>query len=177
MPVFVVGINHHSAPLDLREKLAFPQERQADALADLAAQPGVAEAVLVSTCNRTEVYCRADDARAASAWLAAEGAKASLSLEGHLYCHAEDAAVRHAFRGEPRRGRARVVGAAVHLGEVARRDEHRLCHAGLGGEVGERIGLALQREGELLAQLERRAMVVDPDDENGHGGDRGSFRL
>src|SRR5712691_7833696 len=98
MPLHVLGINHHSAPLEVREKLAFPPELQGDALADLAAQPGIAEAVLVSTCNRTEVYCRADDPGAASAWLNAEGAKAALSLERHLYCHADDAAVRHAFR-------------------------------------------------------------------------------
>jgi glutamyl-tRNA reductase len=53
MPLHVVGLNHQSASLEVREKLAFPPERQGDALADLAAQPGVTEAVLVSTCNRT----------------------------------------------------------------------------------------------------------------------------
>jgi glutamyl-tRNA reductase len=47
MALLILGINHHSAPLEVREKLAFAQERQAEALADLAAQPGVAEAVLV----------------------------------------------------------------------------------------------------------------------------------
>src|SRR5260221_659344 len=73
MPVFVIGINHHSAPLELREKLAFPQERQADALADLAAQPGVAEAGLVSTCNRTEGDFRAGEPAPGSAWLNAQG--------------------------------------------------------------------------------------------------------
>jgi glutamyl-tRNA reductase len=98
MPFYVLGINHHSAPLEIREKLAFPPERQGDALADLAAQPGVAEAVLVSTCNRTEVYCRADDATVARAWLVREAAKSGLALDAHLYCHAEEAAVRHAFR-------------------------------------------------------------------------------
>ncbi|MGZ5031877.1 MAG: glutamyl-tRNA reductase [Usitatibacter sp.] len=98
MPFYVLGINHHSAPLEVREKLAFPPERQGDALSDLAAQPGVSEAVLVSTCNRTEVYCRADDADSARAWLIGEAAKAGLALDEHLYCHADAAAVRHAFR-------------------------------------------------------------------------------
>jgi glutamyl-tRNA reductase len=69
MALHVLGINHRSAPLEVREKLAFPSEAQGEALADLAAQPGVAEAVLVSTCNRTEVYCRADDEAAIRTWL------------------------------------------------------------------------------------------------------------
>ena len=55
MSFHVLGISHHSAPLEVREKLAFAPERQPEALAELVGQPGVAEAVLVSTCNRTEV--------------------------------------------------------------------------------------------------------------------------
>jgi glutamyl-tRNA reductase len=98
MALLVLGINHLSAPLDVREKLAFPQERQSEALADLASQPGVAEAVLVSTCNRTEVVCRADDEAAVRRWLDGAAAKAGVDLASHLYCHVDEAAVRHAFR-------------------------------------------------------------------------------
>jgi glutamyl-tRNA reductase len=98
MPLHVIGLNHVSAPLDVREKVAFPAERQAQALADLAAQPGVAEAVLVSTCNRTEIYFRADDAKAARAWLEGEASKSGLRIAPHLYAHSDEAAVRHAFR-------------------------------------------------------------------------------
>jgi glutamyl-tRNA reductase len=98
MPFHVLGLNHRSAPLELREKLAFAPERQADALAELAGQPGVGEAVLVSTCNRTEVYCYADDPKAARAWLDAQGARVGLDLAAHLYTHTGESAVRHAFR-------------------------------------------------------------------------------
>jgi len=98
MPLHVLGINHVSAPLEVREKLAFAPERQADALVAITAQPGVAEAVLVSTCNRTEVYFQCEDAAAVRAWLEAEAAKSGLALAGHLYLHAGEAAVRHAFR-------------------------------------------------------------------------------
>jgi glutamyl-tRNA reductase len=98
MPLLVLGINHHSAPVDVREKLAFPPERQPEALADLVRQPGVAEAVLVSTCNRTEVYCRAEDDAKVRDWLEREAAKNGLSLASHLYTHTDDAAIRHAFR-------------------------------------------------------------------------------
>ena len=98
MPLHVLGINHHTAPLEVREKIAFPPERQAAALADLSAQAGVAEVVLVSTCNRTEVYCDAADAGAVRAWLLAEAQRAGTSLDALLYLHAGDDAVRHAFR-------------------------------------------------------------------------------
>ncbi len=98
MPLHVIGINHHSAPLEVREKLAFPPEHQAQALTDLVAQPGVTEAVLVSTCNRTEVYCRADDVARVQAWLATHATRNGLSLDTYLYSHQDDHAVRHAFR-------------------------------------------------------------------------------
>src|SRR4051812_42066566 len=98
MPLYILGLNHLSAPLEVREKVAFPAERQAQALAGLAAQPGVAEAVLVSTCNRTEVYVRADGPAQARAWLEGEAAKLGLDIAPHLYLHGEEAAVRHAFR-------------------------------------------------------------------------------
>jgi glutamyl-tRNA reductase len=98
MPLHVLGLNHVSASLEVREKVAFPADRQAEALADLAAQPGVAEAVLVSTCNRTEIYVRADDANAVRAWLQAQATKCGVDIAPHLYTHTDEAAIRHAFR-------------------------------------------------------------------------------
>jgi glutamyl-tRNA reductase len=98
MPLHVLGLNHHSAPLEVREKLAFAPERQPDALAELSGRPGLGEAVLVSTCNRTEVYCCAPDPGAARAWLVEAARQAGLDIEAHLYCHSDDLAVRHAFR-------------------------------------------------------------------------------
>ncbi len=98
MPLHVLGINHHSAPLEVREKIAFPTEIQSEALTALAGRPGVAEAVLVSTCNRTEVYCRADDLGPVRDWLKGQAAKSGLDIEEHLYSHSDGAAVRHAFR-------------------------------------------------------------------------------
>src|SRR5436189_6442401 len=87
MALHVLGINHHSAPLEVREKVAFPAERQAEALASLAAEPTIEEAVLVSTCNRTEVYVRSEAPLAARGWLAAEAAKAGVDIDQLLYCH------------------------------------------------------------------------------------------
>ena len=56
MALLLVGINHTTASIDLREKVAFPPAIISKALSDLTAQPAVAEAVIVSTCNRTEIY-------------------------------------------------------------------------------------------------------------------------
>ncbi len=98
MALHVLGINHHSAPLEVREKLAFPPETQTGALTALAGRPGVAEAVLVSTCNRTEIYARADDIAAVREWLRDEASRSGLAIDDHLYHHAETEAVRHAFR-------------------------------------------------------------------------------
>jgi glutamyl-tRNA reductase len=93
----VLGINHKTAPVALREKVAFSEERLLAALRTLRQEVGVAEVVILSTCNRTEVY-----------WAgSASGAELSRWLEGHhghnldlaqsLYVHQEQRAVEHAF--------------------------------------------------------------------------------
>ncbi|MFC4309177.1 glutamyl-tRNA reductase [Steroidobacter flavus] len=61
MPLVVIGINHRTAPVEIREKMVFAGEELPEALRELAGQPGVREALIVSTCNRTELYCFADD--------------------------------------------------------------------------------------------------------------------
>jgi len=93
----VLGINHKTAPVALREKVAFGEDRLLAALRTLRQEAGVAEVVILSTCNRTEVY-----------WAGpASGAELSLWLERHhgndldlktsLYVHQEQRAVEHAF--------------------------------------------------------------------------------
>jgi glutamyl-tRNA reductase len=98
MSLHVLGVNHQSAPLEVREKLAFPPDRQPDALLELTAQGGVGEAVLVSTCNRTEVYFQSEDTAAVRAWLEEAARKAGTEVSSLLYAHSGDHAVRHAFR-------------------------------------------------------------------------------
>jgi len=98
MSLFVIGVSHHGAELEVREKLAFAPERQGEALSDIARQPGVAEAVLLSTCNRTEIYCRGDSPDAIEGWLHTQAARSGLDLGKAVYCHRAEGAVRHAFR-------------------------------------------------------------------------------
>ncbi len=101
--LLVVGVSHHTAPLDIREKLAFSEEAVAPALRELGGLPGIGEAMLLSTCNRVEIYAAARaDAPAAIAeirgYLAATRQLDRKMLDGHLYERVGPAAVRHVFR-------------------------------------------------------------------------------
>lgn len=105
MHLLTLGLNHTTAPLSLREKVAFPGDALRDAVADLRGQlrAMLPEAAILSTCNRTEIYCATPDpldARTQIArWMAERnriGAPSQL-LE-HLYSRPNDQAVRHAFR-------------------------------------------------------------------------------
>ena len=61
MPLLVIGLNHTTAPVSIRERLTFGPDIIVAALRSLTEIPGIHEAVILSTCNRTEVYCHADD--------------------------------------------------------------------------------------------------------------------
>ena len=105
MSVFAVGLNHTTAPLDLRGRFAFPLERLAPTLQAFRARLGGGdsagpEAALVSTCNRTELYCAADPqlVRPALAWMAGVGGVGADTLAQHAYVRERGDAARHAFR-------------------------------------------------------------------------------
>ena len=65
MDVLLLGINHHTAPLELRERLALDAAGVAAMLRDIRGDAAAAEAVLLATCNRTELYVAASDSAAA----------------------------------------------------------------------------------------------------------------
>ena len=104
--VFALGLNHTTAPLDLRGRLAFAPEQTAPALQGLRQrlQRSVPEAALVSTCNRTELYVAAgasdlqDLVRPTVDWLAEQGGISGSQLLDHSYVREDRAAARHAFR-------------------------------------------------------------------------------
>ena len=98
MSLYVLGINHQTAPVSLRETGAFGPDTLRHALASLRAQAGVQEAVLLSTCTRTELYARSDNGPDALAnWLAGQQ-RAGDDLHAYLYRHDGADAVRHLFR-------------------------------------------------------------------------------
>ena len=98
MALFTLGINHRTAPLLVREQLAFHAEELRRALSDLMSSGHVHEAAILSTCNRTELYCQADTPQAAIDWLADYRRVSAHTIEPYLYAHPDHDAVRHAFR-------------------------------------------------------------------------------
>jgi len=98
MQLFAFGINHQTAPLDIREQVAFPAEALEPALHDLAAHRAVREAAILSTCNRTEIYCNTDEPTLAIDWLAGFHHLQRGAIQPYLYALPHEQAVKHAFR-------------------------------------------------------------------------------
>ncbi|MCW7537149.1 glutamyl-tRNA reductase [Aquabacterium sp. A7-Y] len=101
MSVFALGLNHTTAPVDLRGRFAFTAEQLGPTLRSLRERFSLRpEAALISTCNRTELYCAAprDLVRPAMDWLAGMGGVAGTELAHHAYVLEGGQAARHAFR-------------------------------------------------------------------------------
>ena len=103
MHLIVVGLSHKTAPVEIREKLAVPESRLGEALSRLCTYPGIREGVLLSTCNRVEVYSVVDDVEAGYGRIQEFLADTHLSLSSeqltpHLYWHTGDRAIAHLFR-------------------------------------------------------------------------------
>jgi glutamyl-tRNA reductase len=100
MALIAVGLNHLTAPLAFREKIAFAPEDTPSALAALTSLPGVREAAILSTCNRTELYCNVESGSeiAPAAWLQSHHELTPERLDEFLYRHTNADAVRHLFR-------------------------------------------------------------------------------
>jgi len=100
MGILTLGLNHNTAPVSIRERLAFPAERIQHALRALIQLPGVDEAAILSTCNRTEFYCgiapRNPDALID--WIAHEQCLPRQDFQPFLYTHVGAATIRHMFR-------------------------------------------------------------------------------
>jgi glutamyl-tRNA reductase len=96
--IFTLGINHHSAPLAIRERVAFNAEKLHGALADLTHSQSVKEVAILSTCNRTEIYCSAETPEVVIDWLSRYHQVERADLAPYLYTHDQPDAIRHAFR-------------------------------------------------------------------------------
>tara|TARA_R100001443_G_scaffold16613_1_gene26926 strand:- start:40349 stop:41608 length:1260 start_codon:yes stop_codon:yes gene_type:complete len=100
MAIFALGINHKTAPVGLREKVAFAPEQVHEALRELATATAVTDAVILSTCNRTELYFNGTNNQAEHvvAWLAQFHQLAVNELQPHLYLHYDRLAAEHLMR-------------------------------------------------------------------------------
>ncbi|MCL2308007.1 MAG: glutamyl-tRNA reductase [Proteobacteria bacterium] len=96
--LYTLGLNHTTAPLEVRERVAFSPDAISTALRDLLGRRQVKEAAILSTCNRTEVYCRGGAPEEVAHWLEDVHRLPQRTLEPHLYTLKKDEAVTHAFR-------------------------------------------------------------------------------
>ncbi len=121
MEIVVVGLSHKSAPVEIREKVAFPGDCLHEALRNVRDVPAVHEAVIVSTCNRVEIYAAArhrDEGVAGLCRFMAEyHGVPDPALRPHLYVYAGPEAVRHVFRVASSLD-SMVVGEPQILGQV-----------------------------------------------------------
>jgi glutamyl-tRNA reductase len=100
MALLALGLNHTTAPLEIREKVTFGDEIVSAALVDLKKQGGVDEAVILSTCNRTEIYCsiNCQDSLRLVDWLTGFHGFRQSELQPFLYSHPDASAVKHILR-------------------------------------------------------------------------------
>jgi len=100
MPFFSLGINHQTAPVEIREKLAFNREQLPAALQELGSLPEVQEVIMLSTCNRTEIYCALDSTTPAPVldWVAGARATDDPGVRDRFYAYEERDVVRHLLR-------------------------------------------------------------------------------
>ena len=101
MSVWALGLNHTTAPLDLRGRFAFAIEQIGPVLDGLRQSFGSqTEATILSTCNRTEIYCASQEIAMPQTlqWLAESGGVSPNSLHDHVYTMVDNEAARHAFR-------------------------------------------------------------------------------
>jgi len=136
MPLFALGISHHTAPVAIRERLSFVPEQLPESLRAVMSLPGVSEAVILSTCNRTEIYAEvADSAGTALAdWLAGERSPEDPGVRDRFYNHAGDAAVRHLLRVASGLD-SQILGEPQILGQIKDAYEQALPH----GAPGQRL--------------------------------------
>ncbi len=98
MSLYTLGLNHQTAPLAVREQIAFSPEALGHALRDLLGRPKVKEAAILSTCNRTEVYVHGAEPQPVVRWLEDFHRVPADSLAPYIYTLPREKAVTHAFR-------------------------------------------------------------------------------
>ncbi|MEY2417957.1 MAG: glutamyl-tRNA reductase [Actinomycetota bacterium] len=156
--VFVVGLNHASAPFDLLERVHVGNELQEKLLAELTAEPGIDETVVLATCQRTEIYIAAewyhpavDKVQGALASIAGVAAE---DINHHGFAYHGDQALLHLFRvaaglDSPVIGESEVLGQLRSAASVAR----------AAGAMGSELGAAF-RKAVSVARRARTALAV-----------------
>ena len=100
MNLIALGINHNSAAVEVRERVAFAPEQVSEALVDACDSLAMEEVVVLSTCNRTEIYSvgQKNSPSQVRHWLQAKGGLTDAEMDKHCYVHERQHAVNHLFR-------------------------------------------------------------------------------
>ncbi|HKW86322.1 MAG TPA: glutamyl-tRNA reductase [Nitrospiraceae bacterium] len=136
MNIIVVGLSHKTAPVEIRERLAVSESRLGEALSRLCSYPGIREGILLSTCNRVEVFAVVEHLESGYARVQEFLADTHLSLSSeqltpHLYWHADDRAICHLFRVAASLD-SMIVGEPQILGQLKDAFEVALAHKSSG---------------------------------------------
>lgn len=136
MTLIAYGINHATAPIDLREKISFGNEVVPDALHELKHQTGIHEAAILSTCNRTEIYCSVDQEnnRNPINWLHDFHGMKQDQLNPFLYKYPDENAVRHVLRVASGLD-SMVLGESQVLGQLKKAYQHAVSAGSIGHQL------------------------------------------
>jgi glutamyl-tRNA reductase len=139
MPLFAFGVNHRTAPVALRERVSFPPERVDQALQELVSCQDVKEAAILSTCNRTDLYCGLTDGDGEHVleWFRASHSLSQAEIKRYLYVYRAEAVVRHIMRVASGLD-SLILGEPQILGQV-KEAYHRALEHGTLGQVLSRL--------------------------------------
>ena len=154
MSLFAVGLNHTTAPLDVRERVVFTSEILVDALRDVVSTGRAKEAAILSTCNRTEVYFEGGAPTPIASWLAGFHGVTERSLAPHCYTLPHDEAVTHAFRVASGLD-SMVLGEPQILGQM----KHAVRSAESAGSVGLVLNRLFQRTFAVAKEVRTRTDI------------------
>src|SRR6059058_3391367 len=158
--IVLVGLNHRTAPVEVRERVAFANGRLEPSLRRLVAVAGVAEGAILSTCNRVEVVaCGPDPAALGAAlpgFLAGEHGVPEPALAGHLYTHGDREAVRHLFRVAASLD-SMVVGEPQILGQM----KEQYAAAAAAGASGQILHRCFHRSFSVAKRIRRERGIFD----------------
>ena len=139
MQLLAFGLNHETAPVAVRERVAFGPESLHGALSELTVNQVASEATILSTCNRTEIYCGHPeiDQQRLLHWFADYSGFSAGDLSGSVYLHSDESAVKHAFRVASGLD-SMVLGEPQILGQM-KQAYHQATEAGTTGKVFNRL--------------------------------------
>ena len=140
MELALIGVSHKTAPVEIRERLAFPSDQIVAALASLLERTHAAEAMILSTCNRVEIVAQGPDAQLVQDFICEYHQIPAASISQHLYSYTNDEAIRHLFRVTASLD-SMMVGEPQILGQV--KEAYRLASAA--GTIGSGLSPLLDR--------------------------------